>query len=67
MPHHRTHGVAGHGIGRRQASAGLIGMASSSVMLDTGGTDEFTFSRAAGFARFREPCPRKQGKGAVAS
>lgn len=67
MLHHCKHGVNGRGIGRGQAPAGLIGIAPSSVMLDTGGADDFTFSRTAGLARFWEPCPRKQGKGAVAS
>lgn len=67
MPRHCKHGTTGRGIGRRQAPTGLVGMFSSSVMLDTGGADDFTFNRAAGLARFREPCPRKQGKGAVSS
>ncbi|KAA3446483.1 hypothetical protein C7I87_30200 [Mesorhizobium sp. SARCC-RB16n] len=73
MPHHREHSEHGRGGSRRlPALASMIVISSSSVArflfmaLDTGDADEFTFSKAGDFARFRELCSCKHGKIAVA-
>ncbi|MBZ9796274.1 hypothetical protein [Mesorhizobium sp. ES1-4] len=73
MPHHREHSGRGHGASRRHALASVIVISPSSVArfllmaLDTGDADEFTFSTAGDFARFRRLCSCKQDKVAVAS
>ncbi|MBZ9711203.1 hypothetical protein LB543_31385 [Mesorhizobium sp. ESP7-2] len=73
MPHHREHSEHGCGVSRRHALANMIVISHSSLApllfmaLDTGDADEFTFSKAGDFARFRGLCSCRQGKIAVAS
>ncbi|MEI9429418.1 hypothetical protein [Mesorhizobium sp. Cs1299R1N3] len=73
MPRHREHSEPGCGGSRRHALASMTVVSPSSVArflfiaLDTGEADEFTFSKASDFARFRGLCPCKPGKIAVAS
>lgn len=73
MPHHREHSEPGCGVSRGHALASMTVISPSSVArlpfmaLDTGDADEFTFSKASDFARFRGLCSCKPGKVAVAS
>ena len=68
MPHHQDDDSEhGHGTSRHHALARMIVASPSSIALDTGGPDEFTFTTAGGFACFWGLCPYKQGKVAVAS
>lgn len=53
------------GAGRRLASAGVISL--SSVALDTGDADEFTFSGTGDFARYGGISPCEQATATVAS
>ncbi|RUW50733.1 MAG: hypothetical protein EOS46_20050 [Mesorhizobium sp.] len=67
MPHHCQASDHGCGVGRRRALASMMVVRLSLVALDTGDADEFTFSTAGDFVRFRRLSSRKQGKIAVAS
>ncbi|TGV52218.1 hypothetical protein EN784_46430 [bacterium M00.F.Ca.ET.141.01.1.1] len=67
MHHHCKHSGQGCGVSSRPALASMIVISPSAIALDTGDADEFTFSTAGDFVRFRRLCSRKQGKIAVAS
>jgi len=67
MSHHGKDSEHGCGTGRDHALVHMIVSRPSSVALDTGDADEFSFSKAGGFACFRGLCPCEQGKVAVAS
>lgn len=77
MPHHCEHSEHGCGVSRRHALPSMIVISPFSmapllfiaplIALDTGDADEFTFSKADDFARFRGLCSCKPGKIAVAS
>jgi hypothetical protein len=58
-----------HGCGtdRDHALARVIVISLSSMALDTGEADDFSFSKAGGSACFRGLCPSEQVKVAVAS
>lgn len=67
MHRHCKHSGQGCGVSRRPALSSMIVISPSAIALDTGDADEFTFSTAGDFARFRGLCSCKQGKIAVAS
>lgn len=67
MPHHCQDSEHGCGVDRDQALARMIVSRPSSMALDTGDADEFSFSKAGGSACFWGFCPCEQGKVAVAS
>jgi hypothetical protein len=67
MPHHCDDSDYGSGPGRRHALARVIVGRPSSVALDTGDADEFTFSGAGDFACFRELYAHEQATVTVAS
>lgn len=67
MPHHCEHSDHGCGTGRRHALPSVIVVGPSSVALDTGDADEFSFGKASGSACFRGLWPCWQGTVAVAS
>lgn len=67
MPRHCENSNHGCGTRRDHALARMIVSRPSSVALDTGDADEFSFSKAGGFARSRGLCPCEQSKVAVAS
>lgn len=67
MAHHCDDSGYGCGTSRRQVPAHMIVTSSSSMELDTGDADEFTFNKAGDFACFRGFSPYGQGKVAVAS
>jgi len=66
MPHHCQDSEYGCGVSRHHVLASKIVTSPSFRTLDTGDTDEFTFTTAGGVACFRGVRPRRQGKIAVA-
>lgn len=67
MTRHCEHSDHGCGTGRRHALTSVNAVRPSSVALDTGDADEFSFGKAHGSACFRGLCPCKQGTVVVAS
>lgn len=67
MPRHCENSDHGCGTGRDHMLARMIVISLSSMALDTGDADEFSFGKAGGSACFRGLCPCEQSKVAVAS
>jgi hypothetical protein len=67
MHRHCEHSDHVCGTGRRHALPRVIVVRPTSVALDTGDADEFSFGKAHGSACFRGLCPCEQGTVAVAS
>ena len=67
MPYHCQDSDHGCGVGRRHALASMMVVRLSFVALDTGDADEFSSSKAGGFACSRGLYPYEQGKVAITS
>ncbi|MCZ8547447.1 hypothetical protein OOJ09_24935 [Mesorhizobium qingshengii] len=65
--HYCPNSKQGCGVSRHHVLASMLVISPSSVALDTGDADEFTFSKAGDFACFWGLCRHEQGKVVVAS